>query len=189
MSMFQTHRIKASPFDGLRGHFLRLSSRMGLSGSSRKARRLPALIPTCSPRICCAFLSHRGVYLPLRWHRPLFNSALNFSGFWQISSGFPWWARSVRCHWGPSPQHGRAGARTTERRAMMTSSKKLARPTTPAWAATWAPSWCLSRTWRRWSSSASSRPPVRAAGASVWSWAHILSKRYLDASSSIQAHR
>lgn len=38
MSMFHTHRTKSNPFDGLRGHFLRLSSWMGLSGSSRKAR-------------------------------------------------------------------------------------------------------------------------------------------------------
>lgn len=122
-----------------------------------------------------------------------FYSALNFSCFSQISSGFPWWVRSVRCRWGPFPHRGRGGARTTARRAMMTSLKKLARPTMPASAATWAPSWCLSQTWRRWSSSASSRPPVLAAGASVWSWAHILSvaalKHDLYLSSIIHAHR
>lgn len=68
LRLYFTPSNKSERFDGLRGHFLRLSSQMGLSGSPREARRLLPMIPTRSPRIRRALLSHRDVYLPLRWH-------------------------------------------------------------------------------------------------------------------------
>lgn len=178
------------PFNGLRGHFLSLSSGLGLNASSMEAfdvdlHLLSLHLLHCPVTTRCLFSTSLALTSSY--------SALNLFGFWQILSGFPRWARIVLCRWGPFLQHGRGRARSTAWRVMMTSSKKLARPTMSASPATWAPSWCLSQTWRRWSSSASSRPPVLAAGASVWFWAHILSiadlKRDLDLSSIIQVHR
>lgn len=56
----------------------------------------------------------------------------------------------------------------------MTSSRKWVRVTMSASAVTWALSWCPFQSWRPWSFSVSSRPPVLATGASGWCPAHIL---------------
>lgn len=92
----------------------------------------------------------------------------------QISAGLPWRARSVLCRWGAFPQQGQGRARTTVRRMLTTSSRKWVRVMMSVSAVTWAPLWCPSQSWRLWSSSAWSRPPVLATGASGWSPAHIL---------------
>lgn len=93
----------------------------------------------------------------------------------QSSAGLPWRPRSVLCRWGSFPQQCQGRMRSTAQHRLMTSLRKWVRVTMSALAVTWALWCCPFPSWHPWSSSASSRPPVLATGASAWFPAHILS--------------
>lgn len=74
------------PFDGLRGHFLSLSSRAGLNGSSMEAFNVD--LHLLSSHLLHCPVTTRCLFAPSLALTSSY-SALNFFGFWQILSGFP----------------------------------------------------------------------------------------------------
>lgn len=88
------------------------------------------------------------VYTASRWPRR------------RVPDRWPWARWELGCTRNMAPSKGMTSLRRRGQ-AMMSAT-------------TWARWWCPFRSWRRWSSSASSRPRVLATGASAWCPAHIL---------------